>query len=87
MGGACLQAYTFRMGAKTYWRHLNRILLRKFKPKIIVILINPSTQYLTIDPSMIFSTFYMDHLGNIPQHYRKERLKISQIAKFESETS
>ena len=52
-----------------------------------MILINPSTQYLTIDPSMIFSTFYMDHLGNIPQHYRKERLKISQIAKFESETS
>ena len=29
----------------------------------------------------------MDHLGNIRWHYRKERLKISQIAKFESETS
>ena len=36
---------------------------------------------------MVFSTFQMDQLGRIHQHHWKERLKISKIAKFESDTS
>ena len=36
---------------------------------------------------MVFSTFQMDQLGRIHQHHWKERLQISKIAKFESDTS
>ena len=37
--------------------------------------------------NMVFSTFQMDHLGRIHQLHWKERLQISKIAKFESDTS
>ena len=40
-----------------------------------------------IDPSMVFSIFNMDQLGKIRRHQRLEHLKISRIAKFESDTS
>ena len=40
-----------------------------------------------IDPSTVFVTFDMDQLGNIRQHDWKQRLKISEIVKFESNTS
>ena len=35
----------------------------------------------------LFSTFFMDQFGKIRRHHWKERLKISNIAKFESDTS
>ena len=35
----------------------------------------------------LFSVFLMDQFGKIRRHHRKERLKISKIAKFESDTS
>ena len=35
----------------------------------------------------VFSTFDMDKLGKIRRHQLKELLKISRIAKFESDTS
>ena len=39
-------------------------------------------------PFTVFSTFYMDKLGEIRRHHWKERLiDISKIAKFESDTS
>ena len=41
----------------------------------------PETQ---IDPSTAFSTFDKDQLANIHRHYWKERLKISKLAKDES---
>ena len=41
----------------------------------------PETQ---IDPSTVFSTFGKDQLANIHRHYWKERLKISKLAKDES---
>ena len=40
-----------------------------------------------IDPSTVYSTFYMDPLGNILQHHWKERRKISKIAKFKSDAN
>ena len=39
-----------------------------------------------IDPFTGFSTFYMDKLGEIRRHQWKRRLKISETAKFESDT-
>ena len=39
-----------------------------------------------IDPFTGFSTFYMDKLGEIRRHHWKRRLKISETAKFESDT-
>ena len=36
---------------------------------------------------MVFSTFFMDQFGKIRRHHWKERLKISKIAKFESDAS
>ena len=41
----------------------------------------------SIDLFTVFSTFDMDKLGTIRQHRWKESLKISKIAKFESDTS
>ena len=35
---------------------------------------------------MVFSTFDMDQLGEIRRHHWKERLNISKIAKFESDS-
>ena len=35
---------------------------------------------------MVFSTFNMDNLGKICRHHWKERLNISKIVKFESDT-
>ena len=35
----------------------------------------------------VFSTFYVDQLGKIRRYHWKERLKISEIVKFESDTS
>jgi len=35
----------------------------------------------------VFSTLQMDQLGKIRRHHWKERLKISKIAQFESDTS
>ena len=35
---------------------------------------------------MVFSTFYMDQLGEIRRRHWKERLNISKIAKFESDS-
>ena len=34
----------------------------------------------------VFSTFDMDQLGKILRHHWKERIKISKLAKFESDT-
>ena len=42
---------------------------------------------LTTDPSTFFSTSDMDKFKRIRLHHWKERLKISSIAKFESDTS
>ena len=39
------------------------------------------------DPSTVFSTFNMDKFGKIPWHHWKEHLKMSEIVKFESDTS
>lgn len=41
----------------------------------------------SIDTSTFFSTFDMDKSENIRRHHCKELLKISKIAKFESDTS
>ena len=38
-----------------------------------------------IDPLIVFSMFNMDQLGKIRRHHWKERVKISKIAKFESD--
>ena len=35
---------------------------------------------------MVFSTFDMDQLGEIRRHHWKERLNISKIAKFASDS-
>ena len=35
--------------------------------------------------SRVFSTFDMDKLGKIRRHHWKERIKISKIAKFQSD--
>ena len=44
--------------------------------------------YQVIDPSTsVFSTFVMDQSGKICLQHWKERLKISKIAKFKSDTS
>ena len=40
-----------------------------------------------IYPSTTSSTFDMDQLVRIYRHYRKERLKITKLAKFESDMS
>ena len=37
-----------------------------------------------LNPSTVFSTFDMDKLGKIQGHHWKKRLKISELAKFES---
>ena len=39
------------------------------------------------DPAMVFSPFEMDKLGNISRHHWKEPVKISELAKFESDKS
>ena len=36
---------------------------------------------------MVFSTFLADELGKLRRHHWKENLKISKLAKFESDTS
>ena len=38
-----------------------------------------------IDPSTVFSTFRRDQLAKVHRHRWKERLKISKVAKFESD--
>ena len=38
-----------------------------------------------IDPSTVFSTFDVDQLRKIHQDHRKKHLKISKVAKFESD--
>ena len=38
-----------------------------------------------LDLFTVFSTFDIDKLGKIHQHHWKEHLKISKIAKFESD--
>ena len=40
-----------------------------------------------MDTSTVFSTFDMGQSGKILRHHRKDHLKISNIAKFESDTS
>ena len=40
---------------------------------------------VTIDTSTVYSTFYMDKLTKIYRHRWKENLKISNLAKFESD--
>ena len=39
------------------------------------------------DPSRVFSPFEMDKLWKISRHHWKEPVKISELAKFESDTS
>ena len=34
---------------------------------------------------MVFSTLHLEKLGNIREHYWKQRLKISRSAKFQSD--
>ena len=40
-----------------------------------------------IDPSTVSSTFDVDKFAKIRRHQRKERLKVSNVAKFASDTS
>ena len=39
------------------------------------------------DPAMVFSPLEMDKLGKISRHHWKEPVKISELAKFESDKS
>jgi len=43
-------------------------------------------QSVDVTGTTVFSTFDMDQLGKILQHHWKERIKISKLAKFESDT-
>ena len=48
---------------------------------------NWSIASMLIVPATVFSTSDMDQLRKILAHHWKERLKISKIAKFKSDTS
>ena len=45
------------------------------------------TAEVLIDPPTVFWTFHMDQSGKIRRHHWKKHLKISNTAKFESDTS
>ena len=45
------------------------------------------TAEVLIDPPTVFWTFHMDQLGKIRRRHWKKHLKISNIIKFESDTS
>ena len=49
--------------------------------------LTPFYSFVEKDLFTVFSTFYVDQLEKIRRYHWNERLKISKIAKFESDTS
>lgn len=43
-------------------------------------------QSVVVTETTVFSNFDMDQLGKIRRHHWRERIKISKLAKFESDT-